>query len=173
MKCYCFGRNYCYCKFDGVRYCQIPHYRLRLGHRSFVQKILELLLHIGLLLLLGNNWFTWTITNGPCPSSTDSMVVFIRDCLTINIPNAYSPNGDGVNDVFRITNVDSYPQSSFQVFNRWGSKVLDQSPYANDWDGRNQFGSAFGELLPESTYYYILDLGDGSEAYTGYIYLRR
>ena len=124
-------------------------------------------------LLLGNNWFTWTITNGPCPSSTDSMVVFIRDCLTINIPNAYSPNGDGVNDVFRITNVDSYPQSSFQVFNRWGSKVLDQSPYANDWDGRNQFGSAFGELLPESTYYYILDLGDGSEAYTGYIYLRR
>ncbi len=124
-------------------------------------------------LQLGNNWFTWTITNGPCPSSVDSVMIFIRDCLTINIPNAYSPNGDGVNDVFRITNIESYPKSSFQVFNRWGSKVFDQSPYANDWDGTNQFGSAFGEQLPESTYYYILDLGDGSEAYTGYIYLRR
>jgi gliding motility-associated-like protein len=124
-------------------------------------------------LQLGNNWFTWTITNGPCPSSVDSVLIFIRDCLTINIPNAYSPNGDGVNDVFRITNIESYPQSSFQVFNRWGNKVLDQSPYANDWDGTNQFGSAFGEQLPESTYYYVLDLGDGSEAYTGYIYLRR
>ncbi len=122
---------------------------------------------------LGSNWFTWTISNGPCPASVDSVMIFIRDCLTINIPDAYSPNGDGVNDIFRITNIESYPGSSFQVFNRWGSKVLDQSPYANDWDGTGQFGSAFGEQLPESTYYYVLDLGDGSEAYTGYIYLRR
>jgi gliding motility-associated-like protein len=124
-------------------------------------------------LQLGSNWFTWTITNGPCPASVDSVMIFIRDCLTIDIPNAYSPNGDGVNDIFRITNIESYPGSSFQVFNRWGNKVLDQSPYANDWDGTSQFGSAFGEQLPESTYYYVLDLGDGSDAYTGYIYLRR
>jgi gliding motility-associated-like protein len=124
-------------------------------------------------LQLGSNWFTWTVSNGPCPASVDSVMIFIRDCLTIDIPNAYSPNGDGVNDIFRITNIESYPGSSFQVFNRWGSKVLDQSPYANDWDGTSQFGSAFGEQLPESTYYYVLDLGDGSDAYTGYIYLRR
>jgi gliding motility-associated-like protein len=122
---------------------------------------------------LGNNWFTWTITNGPCPVSTDSMLVTIKDCLTIIIPNAFSPNGDGVNDVLVITNIGSYPQNRLQIFNRYGNLVLDRAPYNNDWDGRSQTGALFGDILPESTYYYVLDLGNDTEAYTGYIYLRR
>jgi gliding motility-associated-like protein len=122
---------------------------------------------------LGNNWFTWTITNGPCPASTDSMLVTIKDCLTIIIPNAFSPNGDGVNDVLVITNIGSYPENRLQIFNRYGNLVLDRAPYNNDWDGRSQTGALFGDILPESTYYYVLDLGNDTEAYTGYIYLRR
>ena len=59
------------------------------------------------------------------------------------------------------------------MFNRWGNKVYEASPYTNQWDGNSQFGSVFGEKLPESTYYYVLTLGDGSDAYTGFIYLRR
>lgn len=124
-------------------------------------------------LVLGNNWFIWTLDNGTCGATADSMLVFIKDCLTIRVPDAFSPNGDGVNDTFVIPNIESYPENRFQVFNRWGNKVLDRSPYVNNWDGESQFGAMFGEKLPESTYYYVLDLGDGSDAYTGFIYLRR
>ncbi|MEX1132711.1 MAG: gliding motility-associated C-terminal domain-containing protein, partial [Flavobacteriales bacterium] len=124
-------------------------------------------------LALGNNWFIWTVDNGTCGATADSMLVFIKDCLTIRVPDAFSPNGDGVNDTFVIPNIESYPENNFQVFNRWGNKVLDRSPYVNNWDGESQFGAMFGEKLPESTYYYVLDLGDGSDAYTGFIYLRR
>ncbi len=121
----------------------------------------------------GNHWFVWTVDNGTCGSTADTMLVFIKDCLTLTIPDAFSPNGDGVNDTFVIRNLESYPENSFQVFNRWGNKILDRNPYNNDWDGTSQFGAVFGEQLPESTYYYVLDLGDGSETYTGFIYLRR
>ena len=124
-------------------------------------------------LALGYNVFLWTVSNGDCGTTTDTMTVFIKDCLTIKIPDAFSPNGDGVNDLFEITNIESYPENTFQVFNRWGNKVYEAKPYTNKWDGTSQFGSAFKEGLPESTYYYILDLGNGSEAYTGFIYLRR
>ena len=117
--------------------------------------------------------FVWTVDNGTCGTTSDTMVVVIKDCLTIRVPDAFSPNGDGVNDVFVIPNIDSYPDNRFQVFNRWGNKVLDRAPYRNDWDGTSQFGALFGEKLPESTYYYVLDLGNGSEAFTGFIYLRR
>jgi len=128
-------------------------------------------------LALGYNWFTWTVDNGTCGITSDTMYVYIKDCLTITIPNAFSPNGDGVNDDVQIINIESYPDNEFTIFNRWGSKVFEAAPYTNGvgqaWDGTSQFGAAFGEKLPESTYYYILDLGNGTDAYTGYIYLRR
>ena len=121
----------------------------------------------------GYNWFTWTIDNGPCGSTSDTLLIKLRDCLTLRIPNAFSPNGDGVNEVFYIENIGSYPQNALQIFNRWGNKVYEQSPYNNEWDGTSQFGAMFGEKLPESTYYYVLDLGDDKESHTGYIFLRR
>jgi gliding motility-associated-like protein len=121
----------------------------------------------------GDHWFVWTVHNGDCGTTADTMLVRIKDCLTLVIPDAFSPNGDGVNDTYVIHNLESYPDNSFQVFNRWGNKVLDRSPYNNDWDGTNQFGSVFGEQLPESTYYYVLDLNNGDQPYTGFIYLRR
>jgi hypothetical protein len=51
--------------------------------------------------------------------------------------------------------------------------VLDRSPYNNDWDGRSENSLNWGEDLPEGTYFCILDIGDGSDVYTGYIYLKR
>ena len=122
---------------------------------------------------LGQNVLLWTVFNGECGNTADTMVVELEDCLTLTIPDAFSPNGDGVNDQYVIDNLESYPRNSLQVFNRWGSKVLDRTPYRNDWDGRSEGDMNWGEELPESTYYYILDLNDGTDPYTGYIYLRR
>lgn len=124
-------------------------------------------------LALGSNVFVWTLQNGACGITTDTVLIELLDCLTLTIPNAFSPNDDGVNDVYTIENIQYYPQNTFIVFNRWGNKVFEASPYMNTWDGSSQFGAAFGELLPESTYYYVLDPGTGDEAFTGYIYLRR
>lgn len=72
-----------------------------------------------------------------------------------------------------ITNIEYYPDNKFTVFNRWGNKVYEAAPYLNQWDGTSQYGSAFKEGLPEGTYYYILDLGNDKDPYTGFIYLRR
>ncbi len=124
-------------------------------------------------LTLGDNLFVWRVNNGTCGITADTMNVVLKDCLLLEIPNAFSPNGDGTNDIYTIRNIEYYPENSFIVFNRWGNKVFEATPYTNTWDGTSQFGSAFGELLPESTYYYVLDPGTGDEAFTGYIYLRR
>lgn len=124
-------------------------------------------------LVEGNNLFVWTLTNGPCMSSADTVLVYVKDCLTLVIPNAFSPNGDGTNDTYVITNIENYKNNKFTVFNRWGNKVFESTPYVNTWDGTSQFGAAYGEKLPESTYYYVLDPGTGAEAFNGFIYLRR
>jgi gliding motility-associated-like protein len=101
------------------------------------------------------------------------MIVVLRDCSIINIPNAFSPNSDGRNDLLVIPGLEYYPDNHLIIFNRWGSKVLDRRGYQSDWDGRSENNLNWGEELPESTYYYVLDLGNGDDPYSGYIYLRR
>ncbi len=124
-------------------------------------------------LALGENIFLWTVVNGVCGTTSDSILVVLTDCAKLTIPDAFSPNGDGVNDTYVIEGLEYYPKNTFQVFNRWGSQVLDRSPYNNNWDGRSEGDMNWGEELPESTYYYVLDLGNGDDMITGYIYLKR
>jgi gliding motility-associated-like protein len=124
-------------------------------------------------LVEGMHYFLWSIDNGTCGVTNDTMLIFIEDCLTLTIPDAFSPNGDGINDFYVIDNLDSYPNNRLQIFNRWGNLVLDRAPYLNNWDGRSENSLNWGEELPESTYYYVLDVGDEREVITGYIYLKR
>ena len=121
----------------------------------------------------GTNIFRWVLDNGVCGSTSDTVVITLRDCSILVVPDAFSPNGDGVNDTYVIQGLDYYPDNSFQVFNRWGSKVYERSPYRNTWDGTSEGKLNWGTDLPESTYYFILDPGNDKEVITGYIYLRR
>lgn len=116
---------------------------------------------------------TWTVDNGLCGMSSDTVIFILEDCLTIVVPDAFSPNGDGTNDNLVIPNIESYPNSSFEVFNRWGMKIFEASPYNNTWDGTSLHSATVGDPLPVSTYYYVLDLGTGEEAFHGFIYLKR
>ncbi|MCI5059086.1 MAG: Ig-like domain-containing protein [Flavobacteriales bacterium] len=98
------------------------------------------------------------------------------DNCEIVIPEAFSPNGDGVNETFRIRLLSRYPDNSIVIYNRWGNKVFEAQPYNSNnwWDGRNQSGFSNGnETVPDGTYFYILDLGDGSDKKTGYVYMKR
>jgi gliding motility-associated-like protein len=118
---------------------------------------------------------SWTINNGLCGITSDTIAIVLEDCLTIDIPDAFSPNGDGVNDEWIIPNIDSYPANSLKIFNRWGAEVFSAAPYSNGnaWDGISTHPATLGEGLPVSTYYYILDLGTGEEAFHGFVYLKR
>ncbi len=84
--------------------------------------------------------------------------------------NQFSPNGDGTNDLLKINNLEDYPGNSLQIFNRYGNKIFEAQGMTdgNTWDGTRN-----GEQVPAGTYFYILDLGDGSEIRKGWIQLIR
>ena len=90
------------------------------------------------------------------------------------IPEGFSPNGDGINDDFVIRGISNFPDNKFDIFNRWGNKVFEANPYKSTWDGKATKGIRVGgDELPVGTYFYILDLGDGTPVYKGTIYLNR
>jgi len=68
------------------------------------------------------------------------------------VPNAFSPNGDGINDTWVINYLNSYPSVTVQVFNRYGQVVFFSNGYGTNWDGNSN-----GKPLPVGTYYYIID----------------
>lgn len=94
----------------------------------------------------------------------------------LEIPNAFTPNNDGTNDVFEIKGIEYYPDNHFEVLNRWGNLVYKMHGYQNTWDGSSNQGIRFneGDKLPEGTYFYILKLDPQSNTiFKGYIYLNR
>jgi gliding motility-associated-like protein len=84
------------------------------------------------------------------------------DCIII--PNAFTPNADGINDTWVIENIDRFPQSVTQVFNRWGQTVYFGSPDDNPWDGYFD-----GKRMPAGTYVFYLSLFNGQPPYTGVV----
>ncbi|WP_031446155.1 T9SS C-terminal target domain-containing protein [Arenibacter algicola] len=97
-----------------------------------------------------------------------------QDCMVIF--NEFSPNNDGLNDVFFIECIESYPNNYLQIFNRWGQRVFETTGYKNDWHGTvsktNYMGS--DKNLPVGTYFYLLDFGDGiTPIKSGWLYISR
>jgi gliding motility-associated-like protein len=118
---------------------------------------------------LGQNYLAWTITNGTCPASIDTVIYDLRD---FSAPQGFSPNGDGVNDYFELLDLERYPDASLRVYNRWGAEVYSSDHYQNDWDGRATT-TIFGDgVLPAGTYFYIVDLKNGKGPFTGYVYIK-
>ncbi len=109
--------------------------------------------------------------NDPCdPNST------LPGCSSgVDVPEAFTPDGDGTNENFVITGIENYPTNKLIVLNRWGNEVFYAESYSNTWNGVANRGVIIGDgLLPTSTYYYILDLnGDGEQIIKGYVYLKR
>ncbi|MET1259864.1 gliding motility-associated C-terminal domain-containing protein [Flagellimonas sp. DF-77] len=89
--------------------------------------------------------------------------------------NEFSPNGDGVNETFVIDCISRYPNNTLKIYNRWGNLVFEANGYNNEFDGRSNGRAVISkeEFLPVGTYYYILDLGDGSQPMTDWLYINR
>ncbi len=82
----------------------------------------------------------------------DTIVVNLQtvDCNII-IPNVVTPNGDGVNDFFRINGLENFPGSTLTSYNRWGNKIYSSDDYKNDWSPK----------VSDGTYFYIVNVSDG------------
>ncbi|MEI8047691.1 MAG: gliding motility-associated C-terminal domain-containing protein [Bacteroidota bacterium] len=90
------------------------------------------------------------------------------------IPEGFSPNDDGINDILVIRGISNFPNNTFVVYNRWGNKVFEASPYNDTWDGISTVGIvAGGDKLPAGTYFYLFTPGDGSAVMKGSFYLNK
>lgn len=91
-------------------------------------------------------------------------------------PSGFTPNGDGINDYFIISEIDDCPNCRLIVFNESGDILYDKHPYTNDWDGRTGNGVLRDgdDLLEDGTYYYIFykDVDNRHDVHKGYIELK-
>jgi gliding motility-associated-like protein len=111
--------------------------------------------------------------DNPSDPGEDGSTVFMP-YLGFQIPQGFSPNGDGINDRFEIMGISEYPQLELSILNRWGNVVYNKKQYDNTWDGKATEGITFGNSdLPEGTYFYIIDLGNNQKPLKGFVYLNR
>ncbi|MEO6851809.1 MAG: FG-GAP-like repeat-containing protein, partial [Mucilaginibacter sp.] len=95
-----------------------------------------------------------SIKNNCTPSVASQPVrVSILQPATIHIPNAFTPNGDNINDQWDIPELVYFPNCLLNIYTRYGSMIFRSRGYNSAWDG-----SFNGKVLPTGTYYYIIDL---------------
>jgi gliding motility-associated-like protein len=112
------------------------------------------------MVAMQNQTYTLTATGqGNCTASDTLTVKILKP---INVPNAFSPNGDGINDTWMIPNLGDYPGSTVEVFNRYGQPVFQSTGYGTPWNGTYK-----GSPLPFATYYYVITLKNGYKPITG------
>ncbi|MPM24283.1 hypothetical protein SDC9_70764 [bioreactor metagenome] len=112
---------------------------------------------------------TITDTQG-CEETKNYTVSFVNEAC-LNIPDAFSPNQDGVNDTWQIEGIENFDNIKIQIFNRWGQLVFEfegtgvaYSDPAVQWDGTSNNSD-----LTTNSFIYILDLKNGQEPYNGIV----
>jgi len=85
----------------------------------------------------------------------------------INIPNAFTPNGDGVNDFFIIKGLPA--NTKVMIFDRFGKLLYESNDYANNWDGKDLDGHA----LESGIYWYVISIPGLPGEYKGFVYIKR
>ena len=88
-------------------------------------------------------------------------IVVDEDVTCIEMPNSFTPNNDGTNDMWNL-DFSGYSNGSIQVYSKWGTLVWESAGTTLSWDGTSN-----GQVLPSGTYYYILDIDNGSLTQNG------
>jgi gliding motility-associated-like protein len=137
----------------------LPNYSFSWSDNSTTQSLTKI--------LKGFYKVTVTDANNCVVKDSVRMVPLNETCLII--PNAISPNNDNINDVWNIGMIQLYPQIEIKIFNRWGELLwVSERGYPHPWDGRSN-----GTLLPIDSYYYTIDLHNGSKPILGNITIVR
>lgn len=109
---------------------------------------------------------------GTTPSGTICDIEIASDLIT--------PDGDGINDVFSIKNIEQFPNNTVEIYNRWGVKVYTTTGYDNQSNvfagisnGRVTINAS--ENLPAGVYFYIINYNDDSRTLSksGYLYINQ
>lgn len=106
------------------------------------------------------------ISSYGCGNYSDTVLVNVFQELII--PNAFSPNGDGINDFWKVRGLETYPDAVVSIFNRYGQPLFKQKSSSTGWDGKRN-----GQSLPIGTYYYMIELNNGYAPVSGSILLIR
>jgi gliding motility-associated-like protein len=115
---------------------------------------------------LMDTYYTVTVTNeNGCTATANTTVTVLKEII---VPNAFSPNGDHVNDTWEIPNLSSNAYSSVEVFARNGQLVYTSVGYTKPWDGTYK-----GKPVPIGVYYYIINLKNGKPVKSGNVTLLR
>jgi gliding motility-associated-like protein len=128
--------------------------------------------YVGGYAAFGNDTLTYIICNANCPNSCDTAQVIIQITADFEcyIPDAISPNGDGINDVWNIRCLHEYPNREVIIYSRWGNLVYEGN--GTDFDGRFN-----GQHLPDGTYFYIIKLNSTqfvpNDEIKGYLIINR
>lgn len=101
-----------------------------------------------------------------CTDTAMLQYIMVKPDKVLDIPNAFSPNGDGINDKWQIDGLYGNPDCQVQVFNRWGQLVFDSHGYDYPWDGTWK-----GKPVPVATYYYVIKTA--LKNYNGWVELLR
>ncbi|HEX8331666.1 MAG TPA: gliding motility-associated C-terminal domain-containing protein, partial [Segetibacter sp.] len=105
------------------------------------------------------------VTPGECRTTAE---VTISTITEIKITNAFSPNGDGINDVWNIPGLSFYANCTVQIFNRYGQVVFQSTGYDKPWEGTSN-----GKQVPIGTYYYIINTDQANGKMSGSITVLR
>jgi gliding motility-associated-like protein len=116
---------------------------------------------------LGGGIYVVKVTDLLGCTATDS--INLKEPGPIKLPNGFTPNADGFNDRYIIKGIQGYPGNKVTIFNRWGNIVYSVTNYVNDWEGISNDGN----LLPDGTYFIVVDLNDNDKLIEGFIDLRR
>jgi gliding motility-associated-like protein len=105
----------------------------------------------------GNYIVTLLVENNlGCVDSVSKNIIIntITDEITQLIPTIISPNGDGLNDVWKLGFIELlFPNAEIQIFNEWGQELFTSVGYTEPWDGTYD-----GEPVPDGNYFYVIDL---------------
>ncbi len=109
---------------------------------------------------------TYSICN---PLGCDTATVYITVlCNGLTFVEGFSPNGDNVNETFKITGLQDYPDHHLYIYNRWGKLVHEATNYLSDWEGTYK-----DNKLPDGTYFYVFDKGNGEKPRSGFVVILR
>lgn len=118
--------------------------------------------------ITGDVDITYTLTVTDKRGCTSSNQTNIKVSPVITPPNAFTPNGDGINDQWNIVGLIAYPNATVDIFDRYGQKVFHSLSYPKAWDGTYN-----GKLLPTGTYYYVINTNLYGLILSGYVAIIR